>query len=143
MLSDQQKIGLKLRKARIEKGLNQAELGALVGKSSTLVSSLETGRSGFAVETLKRFAIVLEKPLSYFYIWDDIDLGETILETEEKTKKAEEKAKTLETENILQLLIEKMLKILEDRNVVLPSKVSDKTDEEYFLELVELLPPDL
>jgi len=140
MLSEQQKIGLKLRKARIERGLNQAELGALVGKSSTLVSSLETGRSGFAVETLKRFATVLQKPLSYFYLWDD-------LETDDKAggiiSKRTEEIKSLEPETVVEKIIEKLMEVLEQRGIQLPSKVSDKTDIEFMLELIALLPPDL
>ena len=60
-------FGRRLRKARQERMLTQAELARLVGCKQTLISYYETGRvRAVPLDTLERLASVLGKPISYF-----------------------------------------------------------------------------
>ncbi|KAA8997650.1 helix-turn-helix transcriptional regulator [Affinibrenneria salicis] len=76
-------IGKRLRLARVDKGLKQAELGCLAGldeeTASSRVSQYERGVSSPDFGLVCRFAAVLDVPEAYFYAVDD-DLATLILQ---------------------------------------------------------------
>ncbi|WP_406628188.1 helix-turn-helix domain-containing protein [Pectobacterium carotovorum] len=76
-------IGKRLRLARVNKGLKQAELGCLAGldeeTASSRVSQYEREVSAPDFGLVSRFATVLDVPEAYFYAVDD-DLATLILQ---------------------------------------------------------------
>ncbi len=56
----------KLRQARLEAGLTQAEVAILLGKSQYFVSRSETGERRVDVVELEAFAAVYGKTVAYF-----------------------------------------------------------------------------
>jgi transcriptional regulator with XRE-family HTH domain len=60
-------IGFKLRKARIDKGLSQQEVGAMLGISHAAIGSYERGRLRISVDLIAEFATIYERPISYFF----------------------------------------------------------------------------
>ncbi|RLM24709.1 transcriptional regulator [Brenneria alni] len=76
-------IGKRLRLARVDKGLKQAELGCLAGldeeTASSRVSQYEREVSSPDFGLVCRFAVVLDVPEAYFYTVDD-DLATLILQ---------------------------------------------------------------
>ena len=56
----------RLRAARIEAGLTQAQVGHLVGKPQSFISKIESGGQGVSFIEMQVFASVYGKPLSYF-----------------------------------------------------------------------------
>lgn len=54
-----------LRKARINKDLSRLELAKLAGCSIYMIDSLESGRVGGSVDTLKKLADVLGVTMDY------------------------------------------------------------------------------
>ncbi len=56
----------KLKKARINSGLSQKEVGKLLGRSQSYVSKIESGQHRIDVVCLKDFARVYKKDISYF-----------------------------------------------------------------------------
>lgn len=59
-------IGAKIKKAREEKFLSQAELGARLGLTATAINYYEKGKRKVTIEDLYRLAAALDKPLNYF-----------------------------------------------------------------------------
>ncbi len=60
------KIGQRIKAARIEKGLNQSELGELVGCSNNHMSHVEVGQTKVSLTMLMKLSLVLEKDFDYF-----------------------------------------------------------------------------
>lgn len=60
------KIGQRIKAARIEKGLNQSELGELVGCSNNHMSHIEVGQTKVSLTMLMKLSLVLEKDFDYF-----------------------------------------------------------------------------
>ena len=60
------KIGSKIRGARAECGMTQAELATAIGCSSATVANWEKGKTGVKVDSLKKISEVTEKSLEYF-----------------------------------------------------------------------------
>ncbi len=58
----------KLREARLEAGLTQAEAATLLGKPQYFVSRSETGERRVDVVELEAFAAVYRKPVAYFLV---------------------------------------------------------------------------
>jgi Zn-dependent peptidase ImmA (M78 family)/DNA-binding XRE family transcriptional regulator len=56
----------RLRDARLAKRLNQAELGAAIGKTRQAVSAYEMGEKAPEATTLAAIAATLEQPIAYF-----------------------------------------------------------------------------
>ena len=56
----------RLRVARIEARLTQAQVGHLVGRPQSFISKLEVGERGVDFIEMQVFARVYGKPLSYF-----------------------------------------------------------------------------
>ena len=65
---DYLKIGQRIKSARLEQGLNQTELGKLVGCSNNHMSHIEIGQTKVSLSTLLRISYVLKKDLNYFLL---------------------------------------------------------------------------
>ena len=59
-------IGIQIKKARLEKGLSQEELGEKLGVTWEMISRYENGRSS-ARKYLAQLAEIFDKPISYFF----------------------------------------------------------------------------
>ena len=55
-----------LKKARIEAGLDQADVAKLLGKTQPHISKIEAGQRRLDITQLKEFAKIYKKPLDYF-----------------------------------------------------------------------------
>lgn len=56
----------RLKKARIESGLTQAEVAKKLGRPQSHISNVESGQQRVDVIELKRFAKIYRKDTSYF-----------------------------------------------------------------------------
>lgn len=56
----------RLRKARKEKGLEQRDVGKLLGVSQSYVSKMESGQRRIDIVQLKAFARIYKKDIGYF-----------------------------------------------------------------------------
>ncbi len=65
IVTDKQ-IGIQIKKARMEKGLSQEELGEKLGVTWEMVSRYENGRSS-ARKYLAQLSEILDKPIAYFF----------------------------------------------------------------------------
>ena len=63
---DRKKLGKKIKLARIEKDLTQAQLAKKIKAKQKSISHYETGISLPSLETLVKIAKVLKKPAGYF-----------------------------------------------------------------------------
>lgn len=61
------KMGELIKDARKEKGYSQVELAKKINRRPATISEIENGKSDITVLTLTVFAIVLQKPISYFF----------------------------------------------------------------------------
>src|ERR687886_145248 len=57
----------KIREAREESGMTQADLGEAISKSSVAISDLERGRTEVNAVDLMGIAVALKKPITFFY----------------------------------------------------------------------------
>lgn len=60
------RIGAKIKKAREENLLSQAELGAKLGVTATAVNYYEKGKRKISIDDLYRLAAALKKPVDFF-----------------------------------------------------------------------------
>jgi len=60
-------MGEKIRNAREEAGLSQADLAKKIFRRRATVSDIENGKSELGTITLSRLSYALEKPVSYFF----------------------------------------------------------------------------
>lgn len=65
---DYLKIVQRIKSARLEQGLNQTELGKLVGCSNNHMSHIEIGQTKVSLSMLLRISYVLKKDLNYFLL---------------------------------------------------------------------------
>jgi len=56
----------KLKKARIEAGLDQQQAGKLLGKTQSYISKIEAGQRRIDIIQLKEFAKAYKKPVDFF-----------------------------------------------------------------------------
>ena len=63
---EHQKIVERLKKARIEIGLDQVEVAEKLGRTQSYISKIESGQRRFDVLQLKEFAKLYKKPINYF-----------------------------------------------------------------------------
>ncbi len=64
---DMQILGVRIRRAREERGLSQEEFAAQISRDQRAVSEYENGKRKISVTDLPLFADVLGVPLSYLY----------------------------------------------------------------------------
>lgn len=57
----------KLKKAREDNGLDQAEVAKMLGKTQSHVSKVEAGQRRIDIVALKEFARIYKKPVDYFF----------------------------------------------------------------------------
>lgn len=108
---DYVKIGQRIRSARMDKKLSQAELGALVGCSNNHMSHIEIGQTKVSLTMLMRIAYVLEKSIDYFLLDTPYAKRENIID-------AEIAEKLNRCDSVTLLAVNKMLDILlEQQNV--------------------------
>ena len=55
-----------LKKARLEAGLDQADVAKFLGKTQPHISKIEAGQRRLDITQLKEFASIYKKPLDYF-----------------------------------------------------------------------------
>ncbi|MBI2484363.1 helix-turn-helix transcriptional regulator [Candidatus Uhrbacteria bacterium] len=63
---EHQKIVERLKKARVEAGLDQVAVAEKLGETQSYVSKIESGQRRFDVLQLKEFAKIYKKDISYF-----------------------------------------------------------------------------
>lgn len=68
-------VGSRIRKARQDAGLTQAELGDILGISGNAVTKLEGGHSALTIENLLALHRALHKPFSFFLGVSDTELN--------------------------------------------------------------------
>lgn len=68
ILTQEQRLGRKIKVARVESGMTQDELGKAVFASQQLISDWEMGVVSPRAITLMRVAIALGKKLEYFLV---------------------------------------------------------------------------
>jgi transcriptional regulator with XRE-family HTH domain len=73
------KLGERIRRARMDANLKQADLAERLGVTQAVISNVETGVSTIDVPDLPRWAQILGKPILYFYLDEDLDLRERAL----------------------------------------------------------------
>lgn len=56
----------RLKKARQDSGLDQADVAKLLDKSQSYVSKMEAGQRRVDIVALKEFARIYKKPIDYF-----------------------------------------------------------------------------
>lgn len=60
-------MGKLIRLARDEKGWSQAEFASKMKRRIATISDIENGKSDISIITLLAFAVILVKPISYFF----------------------------------------------------------------------------
>ncbi len=63
---DHQRVVARLKKARAHAGLSQVEVAALLGKTQSHVSKIESGQRRIDIVQLNEFAKVYKKKLDFF-----------------------------------------------------------------------------
>lgn len=76
------RVGQRIKIARQEKGLNQAELGRLVGCSNNHMSHVEIGQTKVSLSMLLKISSALEKDLNYFLMDTPFVQRDCIIDTE-------------------------------------------------------------
>lgn len=101
------KIGQRIKDARLEKGLNQSELGELVGCSNNHMSHVEVGQTKVSLSMLMKLSLVLEKDFDYFLMDTPYVRQERLIDTEilKKLKKCTP-ATLISVNKIIDILLE-------------------------------------
>ena len=76
------KIGRRIKTARLEKGLNQSDLGAMVGCSNNHMSHVEVGQTKVSLSMLVKLSVILEKDFDYFLLDTPYIRQERIIDSE-------------------------------------------------------------
>lgn len=100
------RIGQRIKIARQESGLNQAELGNRVGCSNNHMSHIETGQTKVSLSMLLRISYVLKRDLNYFLLDTPYAQRESI--NDEISKKLEKCTPTtlLAVNKMIEVLLE-------------------------------------
>ena len=61
-------VGQRIRTARLQKKLSQADLGSLVGCSNNHISHIETAQTKVSLSMLTKLALALDQDLDYFLL---------------------------------------------------------------------------
>ena len=79
---DYDKIGQRIKAARLEKKYSQADLGGSVGCSNNHISHIEVGQTKVSLPLLLKLASVLEKELDYFLLDTPYARRDSIIDNE-------------------------------------------------------------
>ena len=79
---DYEKIGQRIRKLRIEKGLTQAQLSEMVDCSNNYLSHIETAQTKVSLTILLRISYALGRGLDYFLMDTPFVAPEAIINNE-------------------------------------------------------------
>ena len=79
---DYEKIGRRIKTARLEKGLNQSDLGELLGCSNNHISHVEVGQTKVSLGMLMKLSVILDKDFDYFLFDTPYIRRESIINTE-------------------------------------------------------------
>lgn len=63
----QHHIGLKVRSARLKRGMTQEQLASKLDRSVETISNLERGRYMTGLNTFQEIAAVFDEPMTYFF----------------------------------------------------------------------------
>ena len=63
---DYKKIGQRIKKARMERGMSQSDLGELLECSNNHVSHVEVGQTKVSLAMLMKLSVILDKDFNYF-----------------------------------------------------------------------------
>ncbi|MEM5769619.1 MAG: helix-turn-helix transcriptional regulator, partial [Bacillota bacterium] len=66
-------LGESIRSLRIQKGLKIIDVAKATGLTSSLISQVERAIIAPSIDTLKKIAAVLDKPLGFFFTSSDMD----------------------------------------------------------------------
>jgi len=112
---DYVKIGRRIKNARLERGLNQNDLGALIGCSNNHISHVEVGQTKVSLSMLMKLSLVLDKDFNYFLLDTPYTRRESIINDEISSKLAQCNSTTLVSVNkIIDILLEQQNIINED-----------------------------
>ena len=104
---DYVKIGQRIKSARIERGLNQSDLGALIGCSNNHISHVEVGQTKVSLGMLMKLSLILDKDFDYFLYDTPYTRPESIISTEISSKLSQCNSTTLiSVSKILDVLLE-------------------------------------
>lgn len=71
-----QNIGLRVKAARTQKGLTQAQLAEAIDKAFETISNIERGKTAPGFSTLADIADVLGLPMREFFEIEDVDVSD-------------------------------------------------------------------
>ncbi|KIR03335.1 hypothetical protein P261_02150 [Lachnospiraceae bacterium TWA4] len=104
---DYQKIGQRIKTARLAKGWTQSELGSLVDCSNNHMSHIEIGQTKVSLTLLLKLAYVLDTGIEYFLMDTPYTRPESIIDEEIAHKLKQCNPSTLLTINkIIDVLLE-------------------------------------
>lgn len=114
---DYLKIGQRIKSARLEQGLNQTELGKLVGCSNNHMSHIEIGQTKVSLSMLLRISYVLKKDLNYFLLDTPYAKRESIVNGEIAQKLEKCNSTTLVAiSRLIDILIEQQSSLLAEND---------------------------
>lgn len=76
------KVGQRIKRARMEMKLSQAELGEILGCSNNHMSHVEVGQTKPSLPMMLKLSVALNKSLDYFFLDTPYAKSETIIETD-------------------------------------------------------------
>lgn len=104
---DYTKIGQRIKSARLEKGLNQSDLGELVGCSNNHISHIEIGQTKVSLPLLLKISAILDRNFDYFLLDTPYSNRDSLINTELSQKLNQCNTTTLITiSKIIDALIE-------------------------------------
>lgn len=115
------KIGQRIRAARLDKEINQSELGALVGCSNNHMSHIEIGQTKVSLSMLLKLAFVLDKDLNFFLLDTPYAKRDNIINDEIAGKLKQCNVDTLIAANkILDILLEQQKNLTQQLKQINP-----------------------
>ena len=99
-------VGQRIRTARLQKKLSQAELGSLVGCSNNHINHIETAQTKVSLSMLSKLALALNQDLDYFLLDTQYAKRDRLIDEEIAEKLSRCNTSTLLTVNqMLDLLL--------------------------------------
>ena len=112
---DYRKIGHRIRKLRLEKGMTQADLAAKVNCSNNYLSHIETAQCKLSLSMLLRLCDALEKSADYFLLDTPFASREAIIDQDIANKLSRCNPATLNAvSRMIDALLEQQKNLSED-----------------------------